>query len=235
MAGSRERHRPGPRQGTPTRHGLKASRGFFTPTPRSASAARPARWPATSGTTCRPAEQPTDQPGCKPAGLSGNSYDNTGGFSDVNWRHVKFIEQFSARPPRGGLADDVRRLQALRQRPLPGGLPDRGDHPHRVRHRLHPGAACNGCRDCVSACPFGVIHMSGGAPGRARPRSAPSATTGCRTACSPPVRPGVSDPVDPVRAHRRAQEAGQKRVAPCRRRADASAALRRRRADSRAG
>ena len=28
--------------------------------------------------------------------LSGNSYDNTGSFSDVNWRHVKFIEQFSA-------------------------------------------------------------------------------------------------------------------------------------------
>ena len=27
--------------------------------------------------------------------LSGNSYDNTGSFSDKNWRHVKFIEQFS--------------------------------------------------------------------------------------------------------------------------------------------
>src|SRR5262245_53778168 len=27
--------------------------------------------------------------------LSGDSYDNTGSLSDVNWRHVKFIEQFS--------------------------------------------------------------------------------------------------------------------------------------------
>src|SRR3954454_3321669 len=27
--------------------------------------------------------------------LSGNSYDNTGSLSDVNWRHVKFIEQFN--------------------------------------------------------------------------------------------------------------------------------------------
>jgi formate dehydrogenase iron-sulfur subunit len=26
--------------------------------------------------------------------LSGNSYDNTVSFSDVDWRHVKFIEQF---------------------------------------------------------------------------------------------------------------------------------------------
>ena len=36
------------------------------------------------------------------------------------------------------LADDERRLQALRHGALPGGLPDRRDHPHRVRHRLHP-------------------------------------------------------------------------------------------------
>src|SRR5262249_38541053 len=27
--------------------------------------------------------------------LSGNSYDNTGSLSAVNWRHVKFIEKFS--------------------------------------------------------------------------------------------------------------------------------------------
>ena len=27
--------------------------------------------------------------------LSGDSYDNTGSLSDTNWRHVKFIEQFS--------------------------------------------------------------------------------------------------------------------------------------------
>ena len=32
--------------------------------------------------------------------LSGNSYDNTGSLSDVNWRHVKFIEQFSDDPNR---------------------------------------------------------------------------------------------------------------------------------------
>src|SRR5260370_39716164 len=28
--------------------------------------------------------------------LSGDSYDNTRSFSDVNWRHVKFIEQINA-------------------------------------------------------------------------------------------------------------------------------------------
>jgi formate dehydrogenase iron-sulfur subunit len=32
--------------------------------------------------------------------LSGDSYDNTGSLSDTNWRHVKFIEQFSNDPNR---------------------------------------------------------------------------------------------------------------------------------------
>src|SRR5262249_858899 len=36
--------------------------------------------------------------------LSGNSYDNTGHLSDVNWRHVKFIEQFSPDPDRSEAA-----------------------------------------------------------------------------------------------------------------------------------
>ena len=36
------------------------------------------------------------------------------------------------------LVDDVRRLQALRQRQLPRGLPHQCHRPHRVRHRLHP-------------------------------------------------------------------------------------------------
>ena len=33
--------------------------------------------------------------------LSGDSYDNTRSLSAVNWRHVKFIEQFSADANRG--------------------------------------------------------------------------------------------------------------------------------------
>src|SRR6266545_618835 len=36
--------------------------------------------------------------------LSGNSYDNTGSLSDVNWRHVKFIEQFSGDANRSSAA-----------------------------------------------------------------------------------------------------------------------------------
>ena len=92
--------------------------------------------------------------------LSGNSYDNTGSFSDVNWRHVKFIEQ-----PREGservawlMMSDVCKhcvnAPCLEVCPTSAILRTEFD----TVYINEP--ACNGCRDCVSACPFGVIHMS---------------------------------------------------------------------------
>jgi formate dehydrogenase iron-sulfur subunit len=92
--------------------------------------------------------------------LSGNSYDNTGGFSDVNWRHVKFIEQ--ERPGTERVAwlmmSDVCKhcvnAPCLEVCPTSAILRTEFDTVY-----IHE-PACNGCRDCVSACPFGVIHMS---------------------------------------------------------------------------
>jgi formate dehydrogenase iron-sulfur subunit len=92
--------------------------------------------------------------------LSGNSYDNTGSLSDVNWRHVKFIEQFS--PDRSQAAwlmmSDVCKhcvnAPCLEVCPTNAILRTEFD----TVYINEP--ACNGCRDCVSACPFGVIHMS---------------------------------------------------------------------------
>jgi formate dehydrogenase iron-sulfur subunit len=92
--------------------------------------------------------------------LSGDSYDNTRGFSDVNWRHVKFIEQ-----PRDGdarvawlMMSDVCKhcvnAPCLEVCPTSAILRTEFD----TVYINEP--ACNGCRDCVSACPFGVIHMS---------------------------------------------------------------------------
>jgi len=94
--------------------------------------------------------------------LSGNSYDNTGSFSDVNWRHVKFIEQFSADPDRAQAAwlmmSDVCKhcVHAPCLDVCPTGAIIRTEFD--TVYIQEP--ACNGCRDCVSACPFGVIHMS---------------------------------------------------------------------------
>ncbi len=94
--------------------------------------------------------------------LSGDSYDNTRHLSDVNWRHVKFIEQFSPDPNRSQAAwlmmSDVCKhcVNAPCLEVCPTGAIVRTEFDTVY---INP-PACNGCRDCIAACPFGVIHMS---------------------------------------------------------------------------
>jgi formate dehydrogenase iron-sulfur subunit len=94
--------------------------------------------------------------------LSGDSYDNTRALSDVNWRHVKFIEQFSPDPARSDAAwlmmSDVCKhcVHAPCLEVCPTGAILRTEFD--TVYIQEP--VCNGCRDCVAACPFGVIHMS---------------------------------------------------------------------------
>jgi formate dehydrogenase iron-sulfur subunit len=92
--------------------------------------------------------------------LSGNSYDNTGSLSDVNWRHVKFIEQFSEDRKEAAwlMMSDVCKHCAYAPclEVCPTGAILRTEFD--TVYINEP--ACNGCRDCVGACPFGVIHMS---------------------------------------------------------------------------
>jgi formate dehydrogenase iron-sulfur subunit len=108
------------------------------------------------------AEQPTATHAGKSLPLTGNSYDNTGSFSDINWRHVKFIEK-SARADRSDLTwlmmSDVCKhcVNAPCLEICPTGAIIRTEFDSVY---IQP-AVCNGCRACVSACPFGVIHMGG--------------------------------------------------------------------------
>lgn len=103
-------------------------------------------------------ELPAENGGRVP--LSGQSYDNTGSFSDVTWRHVKFIEQFS--PDRSQAAwlmmSDVCKHCAhapcLQVCPTNAIIRTEFDTVYIREHY------CNGCRDCIAACPFGVIHTS---------------------------------------------------------------------------
>ncbi len=94
--------------------------------------------------------------------LSGDSYDNTRSLSAVNWRHVKFIEQFSPDPGRSESAwlmmSDVCKhcAHAPCLEVCPTGAIVRTEFD--TVYIQEP--ACNGCRDCVAACPFGVIYMS---------------------------------------------------------------------------
>ena len=114
---------------------------------------------------CRQWNDPTSQdetPDFHLPQLSGDSYDNTGSFSDVNWRHVKFIEQFSSDLDRTQSAwlmmSDVCKhcVNAPCMDVCPTGAIIRTEFD--TVYINEP--ACNGCRDCIAACPFGVIHMS---------------------------------------------------------------------------
>jgi formate dehydrogenase iron-sulfur subunit len=92
--------------------------------------------------------------------LSGHSYDNTVSFSDVDWRHVKFIEQFSPDRSRANwlMMSDVCKhcVEAPCLEVCPTGAIVRTEFD--TVYIQEP--VCNGCRDCLAACPFGVIHVS---------------------------------------------------------------------------
>ena len=92
--------------------------------------------------------------------LSGNSYDNTVSLSDVDWRHVKFVERFSEDRKQAHwlMMSDVCKhcVHAPCLEVCPTGAIMRTEFD--TVYIQEP--VCNGCRDCISACPFGVIHMS---------------------------------------------------------------------------
>ena len=95
--------------------------------------------------------------------MSGLSYDNTVRLDGTTWRHVKFIEQFPE-PYKGRwlMMSDVCKhcVQAPCLEVCPTGAIIRTEFDTVVIQ----SDTCNGCRDCIAACPFGVIdinHVSG--------------------------------------------------------------------------
>lgn len=92
--------------------------------------------------------------------LSGNSYDNTRHLDGLNWRHVVFVEQFEQdrRNGRWLLMSDVCKhcVQAGCLEQCPTGAIIRTEFDSVVIQ----SNVCNGCRNCITACPFGVIDMN---------------------------------------------------------------------------
>jgi formate dehydrogenase iron-sulfur subunit len=103
--------------------------------------------------------------------LTGDSYDNTGRLTALNWRHVKFIEQFPDDRQHDGhlkgsrwlMMSDVCKhcVRAPCLEVCPTGAIIRTEFDSVFIQQ----DVCNGCRACVSACPFGVVDM--GTDGRA--------------------------------------------------------------------
>ena len=164
--------------------GLPSRARASSPTPRSASAARPAKWPARSGTATRA----TATSNC-----SGSSYDNTGALGASTWRHVAFIEQGrdrieEARESGRALVSLGMPVPAARHRRRCRHDPKPPDTPEFrwlmssdvCKHCTHAGCldvcptgalfrtefgtvvvqddVCNGCGTCVAGCPFGVVE-----------------------------------------------------------------------------
>jgi formate dehydrogenase iron-sulfur subunit len=92
--------------------------------------------------------------------LSGNSYDNTGRLDGIHWRHVKFVEQFTPDRSEGRwlMMSDVCKhcVQAGCMEVCPTGAIIRTEFDTVVIQ----SDACNGCRNCIAACPFGVIDVN---------------------------------------------------------------------------
>jgi formate dehydrogenase iron-sulfur subunit len=92
--------------------------------------------------------------------LSGDSYDNTRRLDGIHWRHVKFIEQFPEDRTDGRwlLMSDVCKhcVQAGCLDVCPTGAIIRTEFDTVVIQ----SNTCNGCRDCIAACPFGVIDIN---------------------------------------------------------------------------
>jgi len=109
----------------------------------------------------------------KPRPLTGMSYDNTGSLSDVNWRHVKFIEKSDLGNGQASYSPTDTSRENLQwmmmsdvckhcvNAPCLDVCPTGAIMRTEFDSVYIQQSACNGCRDCMAACPFGVIHMGG--------------------------------------------------------------------------
>ena len=97
--------------------------------------------------------------------LTGNSYDNTGTLSAVNWRHVKFIEQITEDRESTGFLQGSRWLMMsdVCKHCVRAGCLEVCPTGAIIRTEFDTvfiqQDVCNGCRACVAACPFGVVDL----------------------------------------------------------------------------
>ena len=150
-------------------------------------------------------------------------------------RHPLAPRQVHRAVPRGPqgrpLAHDERRLQALRPGGVPGGLPDRRDHPHRVRHRRHPVGRLQRLPRLHRRLPVRRHRHQPGLRHRAEVHALLRPAPGRPGAG---LLEGLPDPVDPVRHdHRAARKSAEARRAAAPGRREARLPLRRRRQDAR--
>jgi len=116
-----------------------------------------------------------------PANFTADSYDNTGQLDAQNWRHVQFIETLPSAANDGNGNGGKAGGAAVIPTPIAGGqawlmMSDVCKHCQQasclevcptnaiIRTEFDTvviqQSVCNGCRDCISACPYGVIGFN---------------------------------------------------------------------------
>jgi formate dehydrogenase iron-sulfur subunit len=106
-------------------------------------------------------KQWNELPGHEPA--FGDGFDNTGALDQQNWRHVQFIDQVPDQTRTAGqgrawlMMSDVCKhcKQASCMEVCPTGAIIRTEFDSVF---IQPDA-CNGCRNCIAACPYSVIGI----------------------------------------------------------------------------
>jgi formate dehydrogenase iron-sulfur subunit len=91
---------------------------------------------------------------------TGNSYDNTIALSDTSWRHVAFVEQFDPESHLGRwlMMSDV--CKHCQDAPCVEVCPTGALIYNEFGNVYVQQDICNGCANCVVACPFGVISRN---------------------------------------------------------------------------
>ena len=96
----------------------------------------------------------------KAVNFTGDSYDNTANMSAYDWRRVRFIEAIPPDRSSGAwymMSDSCKHcVQAGCLNVCPTHALTRTDLGNVVVQQ----DVCNGCRDCIAACPFGVISYN---------------------------------------------------------------------------
>jgi formate dehydrogenase iron-sulfur subunit len=93
-----------------------------------------------------------------------DSFDNTGKLDDQNWRHVAFYDKVPDAPMTTGngqawlMFSDV--CKHCKQASCMEVCPTNAIVRTEFNTVFIRQDVCNGCRDCISACPFGVIGFS---------------------------------------------------------------------------
>ncbi len=100
-------------------------------------------------------------PGNEPA--FGDGYDNTGSLDAQNWRHVQFIDRVPDEPAVVGQGKAWLMMSDVCKHCSHASCMDVCPTNAIIRTEfdtvyIQPDV-CNGCRNCISACPYGVIEM----------------------------------------------------------------------------